>query len=190
MSDFVLAGNIDEAMGFVRMFNPGFLSHLFTINPESGKIGARTFEPHEDAEMRAYLEKHMGKSNIHFLPNLPIEGFRDKKPRKSDMLWGTHLYVDVDTPDEQALTKLQNYTPKPSTIIFSGGGYQAFWALEKPSQDFVRIERINKALAADLGGDHCHNIDRIMRVPGTINIPNAKKARKGRVPTLAYVVSS
>lgn len=190
MREFVLTSNTPEASKFVRSFNPGFPSHLFTINPISGKIGAKTFGPDEDAEMHAFLEKHTGKLNIYFLLNLPNEGFRDKKPKKSDMLWATHLQVDIDNPDEQALANIKNYTPKPSAIIFSGGGYQAFWALEKPSQDFARIERINKALAADLGGDHCHNIDRIMRVPGTINIPNAKKARKGRKPTLAYVVSS
>jgi hypothetical protein len=37
-------------------------------------------------------------------------------------------------------------------------------------------------------GDKCHNIDRIMRLPGTINVPNAKKRKMGRVPTLAYLV--
>ena len=61
------------------------------------------------------------------------------------------------------------------------------WFAE-PTTDLDRVERINRQLAADLGGDNCHNIDRIMRLPGTINVPNAKKRKAGRVPTLAYVV--
>ena len=50
------------------------------------------------------------------------------------------------------------------------------------------VELRNAKLAQDLGGDNCHNIDRIMRVPGTINVPNAKKRSQGRVEALAYVV--
>jgi len=50
------------------------------------------------------------------------------------------------------------------------------------------VENINKSLAQHLGGDHCHNIDRIMRLPGTINWPNAKKKEAGRVPVLATII--
>jgi hypothetical protein len=35
-----------------------------------------------------------------------------------------------------------------------------------------------------LGADHCHNIDRLLRVPGTVNYPDKKRAA-GRVPVLA-----
>ena len=97
-----------------------------------------------------------------------------------------HLHVDVD--DQAALVRIEAFVPKPTTAVFSGGGYQAFWKLKEPSQELARVERINARLASELGGDKCHNIDRIMRVPGTINVPNDKKRRAGRVPTLAYVV--
>jgi hypothetical protein len=46
----------------------------------------------------------------------------------------------------------------------------------------------NIAIERDLAGDNCHNIDRIMRLPGTINIPNEVKIKKGRKPALAYLV--
>ena len=41
----------------------------------------------------------------------------------------------------------------------------------------------NVQLELLFGGDNCHNVDRILRLPGTINIPDAKKLKKGRKPT-------
>ena len=79
-----------------------------------------------------------------------------------------------------------------TVIIDSGGGYQAFWRLREPvvltPNNVVELEGYNKRLAAALGGDDCHNLDRIMRLPGTINLPDAKKRERGRVPALARVV--
>jgi hypothetical protein len=51
------------------------------------------------------------------------------------------------------------------------------------------LEAYNIALARALaGGDACHNIDRILRVPGTINLPDKRKRDLGRVPALAKLV--
>ena len=46
----------------------------------------------------------------------------------------------------------------------------------------------NRKVAARFGADHCHNIDRVMRVPGTLNYPNAKKRAAGRTVSLAKVI--
>ena len=74
--------------------------------------------------------------------------------------------------------------------MFSGGGYQAFWTLREPAGDLARVERINAELARRLGGDRCHNVDRVMRLPGTINVPHAKKRKAGRVPAIAHVIEN
>jgi hypothetical protein len=52
------------------------------------------------------------------------------------------------------------------------------------------MEAYNQQIELMLGGDHCHNIDRIMRLPGTINVPNAKKRKLGRQEALASVVEA
>ncbi|NDW53899.1 DNA-primase RepB domain-containing protein [Aliiroseovarius sp. PrR006] len=98
------------------------------------------------------------------------------------------FHVDVDAPSDFALARLKDFTPRPSVIVFSGGGYQAFWLLDEPMSDLKKAEEINKGLAERLGGDNCHNVDRIMRVPGSINWPNTKKRRAGRKPVLAHVL--
>lgn len=55
---------------------------------------------------------------------------------------------------------------------------------------FDLVEARNLAIEAALQADACHNADRIMRLPGTINVPNKKKLAKGRVPALACVVEA
>lgn len=190
MNSTITAPNPIETLAFLAQVNLGFPSRVFTINPESGQILAKLFEPSDNQALKVWLLAGAGTLNYYFLPNLPKEGLGAVKPKKNDIEWVTHFYVDIDVPGTSTLEALQNHEPKPSCIIFSGGGYQAFWALETPMQDFTRAERINKTLAANLGGDSCHSVDHLMRLPGTINVPNASKLKKGRVPTLAYVVQS
>ena len=84
--------------------------------------------------------------------------------------------------------------PKPTIVIFSGGGYQAFWKLAAPipiDGDVANAEdakRYNQRLEMLLGGDNCHDISRIMRLPGTWNLPDAKKVAKGRLQALATII--
>ena len=80
------------------------------------------------------------------------------------------------------------FIPEPSVILDSGGGYWAIWMLAEPQTLTGHAEvdvlgRYNQALEAALGADACHNIDRIARLPGTVNIPDENKLRKGRRPS-------
>ncbi|MEM9204761.1 MAG: virulence-associated E family protein [Pseudomonadota bacterium] len=52
------------------------------------------------------------------------------------------------------------------------------------------VEARNLKVEADLQGDACHNAERIMRLPGTINVPGEKKRKKGRTPRVARVVDA
>tara|TARA_R110002124_G_scaffold11974_5_gene56825 strand:- start:5082 stop:7688 length:2607 start_codon:yes stop_codon:yes gene_type:complete len=55
---------------------------------------------------------------------------------------------------------------------------------------FDTVEGRNLHIEGALQADACHNADRIMRLPGTVNVPNKKKRAKGRVPALAHVVDA
>lgn len=84
--------------------------------------------------------------------------------------------------------------PAPTLIVFSGGGYQAYWKLTEPLMvdgDMATAEdlkRYNLQIERVLGADNCHDISRIMRLPGTVNVPDAKKLKKGRAAALAELV--
>jgi len=164
-----------------------------------------TFSPKSLAPMKKFISKHAGTDNLYFHVN-PVNGILKKKAKRENIASVNFLHVDVDPEkgmsikDEQArilelfTTKLPKGIPEPTMIVYSGGGYQAFWKLEEPlkidgdlglAEDAklynMQIERVFNA-------DNCHNIDRLMRLAGTMNIPDAKKQKNGRVPTMAAVM--
>ena len=98
-------------------------------------------------------------------------------------------------PKPASQKKLEGYRHHASIIIKSGGGAWEIYDLMEPipidgDPDKIEdAESYNIALAHDLGGDNCHNINRVSRLAGTINVPNAKKRAKGRRPKLASLHS-
>ena len=135
-----------------------------------------------------WIDRRQGASGIYYHVGALRADLRDAKATKRDIRSALHLHVDVDVCDDATLEKIRSFIPSPTLIVFSGGGYQPIWRLREPSTELDRVERINMAIAQALGGDKCHNVDRLLRLPGTINMPNAKKRAAGRVPTLARIV--
>ena len=147
-----------------------------------------------DARREAAQEAVAGSIATGLHPARPVQPF------------GLALHVDIDPRAGEDLeaeraralglltTNLPAGVPAPTVIVFSGGGYQGFWRLEEPipiNGDLAQAEdakRYNQRLETLFGADQCHNIDRIMRLPGTVNVPDERKAKKGRVPMLAHVV--
>lgn len=152
--------------------------------------GAQTFDVNVgDEVIAAWITEHnLNGGNIYWQVNPAVDAARNNKARKQDIIGVVMLHVDVDDPSNVALERLKAFEPRPSVILFSGGGYQAFWLLNEPLADIPKAEALNRQIASKLGGDNCHNADRIMRVPGTINWPNAKKQKAGRKPVLSYVL--
>jgi hypothetical protein len=182
-----LKPDTSAAIAFLRAAHPDGPWPLTAIPPERGRPPTgRVFLPLEHEHAAGWIDALQGVAGLYYSVNEVRSEFRGVKATKADIVAAHYAHVDVDHLD--GLERLRTYKLPPSFIVFSGGGYQAFWKLAEPTADLDRVERINRQLAADLGGDNCHNIDRIMRLPGTINLPNAKKRAAGRVPTLAYIV--
>jgi hypothetical protein len=195
----------DVALEFLRKFHPNGPWVLTAINPDRKGIETRTFTVEQEAYLRQWLETNNGNRNIYFLVNRPIRPLT-KKPAREDIAAVEWLHVDIDPREKHNIDEERSRilrvlqqdrpadVPAPTVITFSGGGYQAFWRLEQPIVIDGSLEkaedakRYNQRLESELGGDRCHNIDRIMRLPGTVNIPDAKKTEKGRTRTLAKLV--
>lgn len=186
-----------DSITFLKAFHPGGPWVLTAIQVDKKGIETATFK--QPASASKWIAARNGKRNIYFSVNLPSRKLT-KKATREDITHVPWLHVDLDARAgeplgselERILDLLQHKcpVPKPTTVVYSGGGYQAFWRLKQPIEVDNNAEELalyNKQLEIILGGDNCHNIDRIMRLPGTTNIPNAKKVAKGRVVAKASV---
>lgn len=178
---------------------------LTAIHPDRKSIDTKTFYPKEEEALLLWLNRHNGSDNLYFHVN-PVMHDLSKKAEREDIDSMAWLHVDIDPRAGEDLEqerqralgllteRLPNDVPAPTVVVFSGGGYQGFWRLEEPysingePDRYEEAKRYNMQLELDFGADNCHNVDRIMRLPGTINIPDAKKRKKGRVEALAQVV--
>lgn len=193
------------AVEFLQRWAPEGPWALTCIQTDRKAIETRTFHPKDEADLLKWLGLYNGQRNIYFHVN-PVLTDISRKANREDIKELAWLHVDVDPRAGEDLaderrralelftTRLPKGVPAPTCIVFSGGGYQGFWRLSEPAPvngDLVKAEdvkRYNQQLERLFSADNCHNIDRIMRLPGTLNIPNAQKIKKGRSVELARVV--
>jgi hypothetical protein len=190
---------------FLQQFHPDRPWVLTAIEPSQKGIETRAFAPDQTAEAEEWIESYNGKRNLYFSVAEVIEP-EDKKAGIENVKAVHWLHVDIDAGAGDLLkelerikklvtTELPGGAPEPTCVIYSGGGYQAFWRLAEAvpihgnQEAAAEVARYNRQLELIFGGDSCHNVDRIMRLPGTMNIPNQRKIQKGRVPVQAEVVS-
>ena len=191
----------DQALEFLQWASPDQDWVLTSIHPDTGEIETRTLNP---AQARVWIDSKQGVENLYWHVNTTMSRLK-KKAEKKDIRAVRFFHVDLDykTPDLAAerarllslvTDKRPQGVPEPTAIVFSGGGIQAYWKLITPIiiggdvKKAEEAERYNRQLEALLGADPCHNVDRIMRIPGTINVPNKKKLARGRVPALSCVL--
>jgi len=193
-----------KAIEFLRYWAPKGYWTLSSLHPETGILKTVTFPFTEENAAYDWIVKHNGIYNLYFSVNQPKSQLFSKAS-KNDIKRVEWLHVDIDPAPGKKLkeqqtqiidkltSRLPEWIPRPTCIIFSGGGYQAFWKLKQPilidePEIIESIERYNIQLEKALGGDSCHDISRIMRLPWTLNIPGPKKVKAGRTPVLATVV--
>jgi hypothetical protein len=121
--------------------------------------------------------------NIYFGPALR----RGRRGKAADVSRCATLWADVDAklwarepdPKGAALAAIAAFPLRPTAVVDSGGGYQPYWALDRPflfdtGADRERFERVNAALARALCGperrpDSVQDVARVLRLPGTLN---------------------
>lgn len=111
------------------------------------------------------------------------------------VLWAD-LDCKVDGEREVFLDAINEFPHPPSLLVDSGGGFHAYWLLEesyalkeKDARD--ELQNTLKGIADVLGGDRAvTNPSHPMRVPGTMNILDAKKIAAGRKPAPCTIIEA
>ena len=92
---------------------------------------------------------------------------------------------DYENYDE-AIKAIEKFQPQPTLINLSGGGLHCYWVLRTPVKTddigVKELESINKYFLKELGADSgTHNLDRVLRIPGTYNFKLPNNPREVRV---------
>lgn len=198
--------NTAAAIQFLEQWSATGPWILVAISTNNKEIETATFRKFDNGHLKGWIDKFNGNRNIYFAVNPCIRDINyHEHPKLSDVASLSWLHVDLDpragediaAERTRCLTALQSppgQTPPPTAIVYSGGGFQGFWRLTDPfpiNGDVALADEAKRwtlQLEQDFAADNCHNVNRIMRLPGTINIPNAKKAAKGRLPELARTI--
>jgi hypothetical protein len=176
---------------------------LTSIDPHI--LGAiSTITAHTMEQACSFIEMYNGKRNLYYSVN-PTKGDVNKKPKKDDIASVDYLLGDLDPLDNETsedakaryLNQLKGtFRPAPTVVVDSGNGIQCLWKLTEPivlgqnrAAVVADVEARSAALMQHLGSKAgTQNIDRILRLPGTMNLPNKAKRDRGRVPCPTRVI--
>jgi predicted P-loop ATPase len=83
--------------------------------------------------------------------------------------FGRVVWSDVDSKDftggkMEAMKGIEKLKPRPHCVVESGGGFHVYYFLDEPTSP-DEIESANKRLSSLIGGDHCHDRARVLRLP-------------------------
>ena len=161
--------------------------------PDSGPLIALAGP---DALPRA-LQRNGAGQNVYFVANAVKPGVV-KKPAKSDIEAIRMIYADIDWDRNEfagrfreglqalwhsALRPLLQMAPPPTLIILTGGGVQPLWRIEPmppTPENMRRAEAASRHVGRRFGGDTVHNVDRVLRLPGSVNFPKEDKRAAGQ----------
>jgi hypothetical protein len=169
---------------------------LVAIRPDRGMDGATWLDTATLANAANWAtQRSAAGSNLYFTLNKPLDGL-GKKPAKSDIEILRGNGADIDAKDGRSLddtrAAIAAVPYPPSLIVMSGGGWQPLWLFGTPidatPEAVSRVEATGRTIAALTGGDAVQNIDRIFRLPFTVNYPNQKKREQGREPCLSGII--
>jgi hypothetical protein len=192
-----------------------FAIHPTLPEKAPGKTEAATFLPDQLLEMRAWIDRHQGNYNIYTSVNRArADAPKNIRLSKEHIGHIRAVVADIDATKvdvhsggdptgenfRKERARLQIFAQEladdpicpPTLMVDSGCGLQSWWQLAAimpaTPENVALVEGIGRTLARNYGGDSVFDIARIMRVPGTINIPTAVKSAQGRTLALATVL--
>lgn len=169
-----------ESLRFLKLLRPDGPWSLIAFP----KAVAATFHPGEEAALLQWLVSLGETQNLHYSIN--VADTVDKKATKANITRIDYVHVDIDVRGGEDLSaekaRILNLDfckaglPQPTFIVFSGHGANVLFKLKEPipvngdPNTITEVEQRNQYLAVTYDGDlACKNVDRVFRLPGTIN---------------------
>lgn len=174
---FVTAPDANAVIDFLVKFFGADVPVNLCHKSADGFVG-RTFDGLRGKRgdvVRQVIEE-WGGVDCYFSIGVPRDVTKHRKLLKDDIFSCGWVWTDIDPKKgrttEQCIEAAKSL--KPRLLIRSGTGAWAFIKLagDVPGKHREEIELRNKALALGVGGDHCHDICRVARLPGTVNSKN------------------
>jgi hypothetical protein len=188
-----VAVNIIDAITFLELFLGDAPWPLVAINDQNVKAYTFPNSPERGSIAAEWIGRHnRGGYNVYFAPN-PLKRLLHRKATKDDVSSADWLWVDLDPPKNATAEELKTWRtkirlqlreplpcglPPPTWIIDSGRGFWIFWRLKTPfpvdgkdGRHTTLIEAYGRIIEQAFAPwtDNCRNIDRIARLPGTVN---------------------
>lgn len=176
------------------LFRPNDVIELRAIRPNggstsySGRLGVGT----ERSNMQAFVSGHMGTHNLYFGINPRVESLANTSSAANaiDVVARRYVVLDLDNKDApdtdlgwgRTVTELKSQNPQ--MIVRSGNGWHVWFAIE-PIETTETMNQVTPILAqamAAVGADNISDLPRIIRLPGTINVPTEAKRRRRHSP--------
>ena len=196
----------DVAVRFLEWKRPGGPWPITAITPD-GHSTPTTWLENAD-EVRHFVAKESGRANLHYTVAELQRGVA-RKPKKTDLTETDFLHADLDPPKTLALGEIDAWietevervsklvsVPPPSLIACSGNGLHLLWRLDETlfiggaEERFIDIEARNRWLGHQLSGDgSTWNCDRLLKLYGSINLPDDKKRKAGRTARATRIIA-
>ena len=188
---------------FLERFRPDGYTCFVGIVPD-GTTVAESFNGADTSQAETWIRSQNRARNCYFTANATPPDLR-RKPQKKDVTEIAALWSDIDPLDsdgrswgderkrlEALADELHALETPPTFITDSGSGIQPLWLLADPIEANPEYRQAAESLCAQietaLGAKGTHNCDRLLRVPGTRNFPNARKRKLGRGETQARLL--
>lgn len=196
---------------YIDALLPGAPIALAAIHPDDGTVEAANFPPGGVSDAQKWIDERNGIHNVYFNPNeVRADLGRSSRAKKEDIVAVRVVHVDVDALDGESPSICKARTLKrlddsdlalpgrPTAIVDSGNGLQLIYRLKdrylldgSPDRAADMESRNRFATQQFVGGDlKTPDISRLLRVPGTENLPTKVKRGRGRVQCTARVLEA
>jgi hypothetical protein len=179
-------------------FAPGDVIELRALNPAGGgaaSLCGRLDNPADRAALEGFIGRHNGRWNLYvgINPRRPDMAGTNKKASEQDVVARRVVVLDLDRknapdvdPDWSRTVDALRANRDPLLVVDSGNGVHVWLPVEAVSGPDVKASAVPLAAAmARLGADNMSDAPRIIRLPWTVNVPNATKRAQGAVARLA-----